>query len=188
MLLWISLRPFRAEQIYPIEKTVLRENLATKIPAREQLNDLIRAASILPNDSHYLALLGKYYLFGDKSHERKANLKKAEYYFKKSLEANPTYTEAISYLGWIDFATGHPMRGVEKLDRAIRISGHNFFHRIMFFRAVTRFERTLPPYLRKILIARAAIERLEAIRLNPALRTHPWARRPRVNRATDGER
>ena len=182
LLITMSLRPFRAELIYPVEKTVLRENLVAKIPAKNNIASLMKAVAIVPDDIRYLSLLGKYYLYGDEATEepvpQKPNLKKAAHYFKSALSANPTYTEAISYLGWIDFAMGQPMKGLQRLDSVIRISGHNYFHRIMFFRAVAQFGHKLPLYIKNIVIARAETERLEALRLNPALRNHPWARMP----------
>lgn len=180
MLLAFSISWWRAQSVYPVERSFMREGAAVDLsdPATEER--LNKAISLSPASAAHHALLGRYYMTsaddsGLTGKERIKLMEKAKQKYLEALRLNPANTRVLGNLAWADFAMGRHAPAIKWLDTALRAAPGDYYSHISYAMSVTRFLDTIPVGLRKIFLHRAQGEFEAAIALNPS-----FARTPEV--------
>lgn len=173
-----SLKRWRAESIYPVERNTLRETRKGEIPVDEDLPELEKAAAFLPDLLEYRLLLGKYYLYGVdwrnlQESEKKKVAGEAKEQFASVLAMNPLITEAFTDLSRIDFAFGNVERGLERLDRSVELSRGDYYSRAGYGMTIATYYHLLEKRERPLYLARARWELHESMKLNPLMKKNP---------------
>lgn len=174
-----SINQWRAENSYPVERNFIRGIVSQGIPDHRQAEEVKRSIHLSPGMDKYYVLLGKYYVYRapeDKKPtygERRDLLKKAEKEYIKALYLNPSNTEVLAYLAWVEFSLGQPFKALGRLETAIRLDPSNYFTHLFYGICIANFLDSLPENLRKIYLYRANEEFKAGLELNPSLKTHP---------------
>jgi tetratricopeptide (TPR) repeat protein len=172
---FFSMRQWRAENSYPVQKSLLNEYREDGIPDEEQAGRIKRSISLSPDIAEYHVFLGKHYAYGAAvSHkDGTARLVEAEKEYSKALFLNPSYTEVLSYLAWARFSRGRPFEALRLLESALRLEPANYFNHLYYGICVSEFLDALPESLRKIYLYRANEEFRKGLELNPKMALHP---------------
>ncbi|MGA1825693.1 MAG: tetratricopeptide repeat protein [bacterium] len=172
-----SINRWRAERIYPIEKNFIRRNKPLEPKDDKGAERLHYAADLAPGDYKYHVLLGKYHLSKAYSAHTKDNkihlLKRAEEAYKKALFYNPSFTEALSYLAWVDFSLEKPYEAMSRLQNAIDLDPLNYFNHIYYGLCLSNFLNRLPDEFKSIYLYRAEEEFKRGIVLFPSMENEP---------------
>ncbi|MGA1868102.1 MAG: tetratricopeptide repeat protein [bacterium] len=174
---FFALNRWRAERAYPIEKSFITK-LKPRVPKDEREAERLEySIDRTPGIYTYHILLGKYYAVKASSAQTRENrlhmLKRAEEEYQDALFLNPSYTEALSYIAWIDFSLKKPYNAIDRIETAIRLDPYNYFNHLYYGVCIAYFLNTLPQKYITMYIYRAEEELKRGLELNPSLAREP---------------
>lgn len=185
-LLYYSIKQWRAESAYPIQRSFIHADRSKEITDDKEAEQVKYAISLFPGNYRYHALLGKYYVYKAPKYnpaykDIMALLRKSEKEYLKALSLNPSYTEALAYLGWVKFSLGDPFKALDLLETAVRLDPDNYFNHLFYGICLSSFLNSLPEDLRESYIHRAEEEFNKGVELNPKMARHPSVFMSRAN-------
>ncbi len=175
---YFSIKQWSAEIAYPIEKSFMQEDRSNIEHIKNKVKRLNKAIALSPDIDKYHLLLGKYYVYEKpkkkiKHKERKTCLRNAEEEYLIAISLNPSYTDVLAYLAWVEFSLGKPFKALKSLGTAISIDKNNYFNHLYYGICISNFLNSIPKKMRNIYIERAHKEFKKGIELNPSMEKHP---------------
>ncbi|MGA1795430.1 MAG: tetratricopeptide repeat protein [bacterium] len=181
---YYSARQWLAEITCPIQKSFIRETRTLDFTGDIRAERLRSSIRLAPGVDEYRVLLGKYYVYQASrarcSKDKRHLLKQAGDEYAQALLLNPSYTEVLAYLAWVDCSSGRPFEGIGRLERAIQLDPHNYFNHLFYGICIANFIRTLPSGLTEMYCYRAEEEFRRGLDLHPGMAGQPAVRTGRA--------
>jgi len=172
-----AVRQWLAERTYPVERSFIRGDRSLDLTGEIDEERLRSSILLSPGIDAYHVLLGKYYVYkASKTHctvDKKYLLEKAGDEYVRALFLNPSYTEILAYLAWVDFSAGRASLAASRLERAIKLDPHNYFNHLFYGICIANFVHTLPPGLANMYLYRAEEEFKRGLELHPGMAGRP---------------
>ena len=169
---FLSLQQWRAESIFPVERTFIRAGEAPEITSYAEAEKALRASGLFPGNETYHILLGLYHdhearVPGTHEGKRLEQLDMAIDELITALEMNPASLDALGHLAWAEFSKGDFLSATRHLDTLIDIAPTNYFSRLFYAQAVTGFISAYPESMRRPYLYKASREFERGIEMNP---------------------
>ncbi len=171
-LIALSIGQWRAEHLFPVEKTFIRAGETTEITSYAEAEKALRASSLFPGNEAYHILLGQYHdhearVPGTHENKRLERLDMAIDKLITALEMNPASLDALGHLAWAEFSKGDFLSATSHLDTALDIAPTNYFSHLVYAQTVTAFINAYPESIRRPYLYKASREFEKGMEINP---------------------
>ncbi len=169
---FLSVRQWRAESIFPVERTFIRAGKTPEITSDAEARKALRASGLFPGNETYHVLLGQYHeheagVPGMHESKRLEQLEMAIDELITALEMNPSSLDALGHLAWAEFSKGDFLSATRRLDTLLDIAPTNYFSHLFYAQAVTGFINAYPEPMRRPYLYKASREFERGIEMNP---------------------
>ena len=169
---FLSLQQWRAERLFPVERTFIRAGEAPEITSYAEAEKALRASDLFPGNETYHILLGLYHehearVPGTQEDKRLEQLDMAIDELITALEMNPSSLNALGHLAWAEFSKGDFLSATRHLDTLLDIAPTNYFSHLFYAQAVTGFINAYPESMRRPYLYKASREFEKGIEMNP---------------------
>ncbi|MCK4911107.1 MAG: O-antigen ligase family protein, partial [Thermodesulfovibrionales bacterium] len=170
---FLSVQQWRAERLFPVEKTFIRAGEAAEITSHAEARMALSASTLFPGNETYHILLGQYHehearVPGTIESKRLEQLDMAIDEFITALEMNPASLNALGHLAWSEFSKGDFLSATRRLDAALDIAPTNYLSHLFYAQAVTGFINAYPKSMRRPYLYKASREFERGVEMNPS--------------------